>query len=81
VIVLWRCLATLIRCGYHIVALPLDGEPDETERVLEASEEIDEAFILGDARQGETYALDLLKRGKPVHVSARVVDVSCFTRV
>jgi exopolysaccharide biosynthesis polyprenyl glycosylphosphotransferase len=64
--------------GYHIVALPLDGEPDETERVLEASEEIDEAFILGDARQGETYALDLLKRGKRVHVVPELLDVRLF---
>src|SRR6202162_471764 len=64
--------------GYHIVAFPLDGEPDETESVLEASEEIDEAFILSDARQGETYALDLLKRGKRVHVVPELLDVRLF---
>jgi exopolysaccharide production protein ExoY len=64
--------------GYHIVACPLDGEPDETERVLEASEDIDEAFILSDAPQGETYALDLLKRGKRVHVVPELLDVRLF---
>ena len=64
--------------GYHIVVLPLDGEPDETERVLDVSEDIDEAFILGDTPQGETYALDLLKRGKRVHVVPELLDVRLF---
>jgi exopolysaccharide production protein ExoY len=64
--------------GYHIIALPLDGDPDETERLLDASQEIDEAFILGDAPQGETYALDLLKRGKRVHVVPELLDVRLF---
>jgi len=64
--------------GYHIVAFPLDGEPDETERVLDASEDVDEAFILSDAQQGETYALDLLKRGKRVHVVPELLDVRLF---
>src|ERR1700720_1711480 len=64
--------------GYHIVACPLDGEPDQTERVLDASEEIDEAFILSDAQQGETYALDLLKKGKRVHVVPELLDVRLF---
>src|SRR3984957_19502948 len=66
--------------GYHIVAFPLDGEPDETERVLDASEDIDEAFILSDAQQGETYALDLLKRGKRVHVVPELLDVRLFRK-
>ena len=64
--------------GYHIVACPLDGESDDTERVLDASDEIDEAFILGDAHQGEIYALDLLKRGKRVHVVPELLDVRLF---
>jgi exopolysaccharide production protein ExoY len=64
--------------GYHIIACPLDGEPEETERVLEASEESDEAFILSDAPQGETYVLDLLRRGKRVHVVPELLDVRLF---
>ncbi len=64
--------------GYHIIACPLDGEAEETERVLEASEESDEAFILSDAQQGETYVLDLLKRGKRVHVVPELLDVRLF---
>jgi exopolysaccharide production protein ExoY len=64
--------------GYHIIACPLDGEPEEAERVLEASEESDEAFILSDAQQGETYVLDLLKRGKRVHVVPELLDVRLF---
>lgn len=73
-----RLLGNAYPMGYHIVALPLDGEPEETERVLDASEEIDEAFILSDAPQGETYALDLLKRGKRVHVVPELLDVRLF---
>ena len=64
--------------GYHIVALHLDGEPEEAERVLATSEGVDEAFILSDAPQGETYALDLLKRGKRVHVVPELLDVRLF---
>src|SRR5258708_15772659 len=64
--------------GCHIVAFPLDGEFDEAERLLNVSGEIDEAFILSDAPEGEAYALDLLKRGKRVHVVPELLDVRLF---
>ena len=64
--------------GYDLVALPLDRIPEEDTHVLDIGEEIDDVFILGDAPQGETYALDLLKKGKRVHVVPELLDVRLF---
>ena len=64
--------------GYHLIALPLDGVREERGHALDIGEEIDDVFILGDAPQGETYALDLLKKGKRVHVVPELLDVRLF---
>jgi exopolysaccharide production protein ExoY len=64
--------------GYELVALPLDGEAGAIERSLNATDEIDEAFILSDAKEGESYTLDLLKKGKRVHVVPELLDVRLF---
>jgi exopolysaccharide production protein ExoY len=73
-----RLLGNAYPMGYHIIVFPTDALPGDNEHVINASEEVDEAFILGDAPQGEAYALDLLKRGKRVHIVPELLDVRLF---
>jgi exopolysaccharide production protein ExoY len=66
--------------GYQVMLAPIDADNNETliDPPAESFAEIQEAFILPSAVNGETHALRFLKDGKSVHIVPELLDARLF---
>jgi exopolysaccharide production protein ExoY len=62
--------------GYHVIALSSEGDSNALNSA--EVEDADEAFILSDAKHGDSYVLSLLKLGKRVHIVPDLLDMRLF---